>query len=923
MSIDQLSPLFYQLCDLFESIQKISGTEKKKERLRKYLYQWRDNYGYDFFDAMRLLLPHLDKRRYNMKEMRLAKVYTDALGIARTAQDAIELAKFKQPAAVPSSENKKAVGDFAGVAYDMIKHRSVIETQPPTQTVHDVNVLLDRIVASSNDEKAIVGIFKNVLNTYNAFEQKWLIRIILKDLKIGMTDNSVLQVYHPQARDMYAVCSNLEKVCTDLKDPAVKLNKSTVSLFHPFKPQLGHRDVPKDVSKLLYHGRYYIEEKIDGERMQMHFEKRTQRFMWMSRRSTDYTELYGGSPGDGKLAAEIIKELKADSMILDGEMVAYDPKLDVYLPFGTLKSSAKDDSLDPHKARPCFIVFDIVFCNGCPLLDYPLEDRLRVLNSVVTEKPGALHILSRLEKSTKDDYIEALNNAISLRQEGIVLKNPGSIYEPGTRNHTWIKIKPEYIDSLNDNCDLLVIGAKYGSGRRGNRLSQFLCAIRDDRAGNTDDNPKFMTFAMLGTGYTLGELDIFKDAFENATSFNPRRHPPWLIHPERSDENPDVIIDYTSSLVVEVKAAEIVYGNQFGASWTLRFPRFISFRQDKAWKDVMSWNEMNNARRQGTIAGQKRRASEQNIMDHKRSRQRQTASKATKLHKILESQQGLYARNITTKSMLFSGLTFCVATGDNKYTKHDLEALIKENGGAFIQQARAAQYIIAGDQNIIVQAIISQKMHDVIIPQWLVDCVESQDMVPLSPKYMLYTTEKTKKAFEMEMDPWGDSYTQDATEKSLKESMSRVLLKQGENIQTLANEIQSRYFPYTLIPGRMFQQVKAYIDDDPPNPDIDINDMSLDWVKRQGAHERLSLAATNLRFYGAEIVQAIEPGITHVIFDKSDLSRLPGLNASLKEMPLPYFVTTDWVDACVSNRTLVDERNYEPKVPRKVLESSL
>jgi DNA ligase-4 len=30
----------------------------------------------------------------------------------------------------------------------------------------------------------------------------------------------------------------------------------------------------------------------------------------------------------------------ASSFILDGELVAYDPQLDVFLPFGTLKSSA-------------------------------------------------------------------------------------------------------------------------------------------------------------------------------------------------------------------------------------------------------------------------------------------------------------------------------------------------------------------------------------------------------------------------------------------------------------------------------------------------------------------------------------------------------------------------------------------------------
>lgn len=44
------------------------------------------------------------------------------------------------------------------------------------------------------------------------------------------------------------------------------------------------------------------------------------------------------------------------------------------------------------------------------------------------------------------------------RQEGIVVKNPGSIYEPGSRSNSWVKVKPDYIDELRDNCDLLIVG---------------------------------------------------------------------------------------------------------------------------------------------------------------------------------------------------------------------------------------------------------------------------------------------------------------------------------------------------------------------------------------------------------------------------------------------------------------------------------
>lgn len=56
-----------------------------------------------------------------------------------------------------------------------------------------------------------------------------------------------------------------------------------------------------------------------------------------------------------------------------------------------------------------------MFCNGTPLLGYPLWERLAVLNKVVTEKYGYLNLLGREEKKTMDDVIEALDHAIQMR----------------------------------------------------------------------------------------------------------------------------------------------------------------------------------------------------------------------------------------------------------------------------------------------------------------------------------------------------------------------------------------------------------------------------------------------------------------------------------------------------------------------------
>lgn len=47
---------------------------------------------------------------------------------------------------------------------------------------------------------------------------------------------------------------------------------------------------------------------------------------------------------------------------------------------------------------------------------------------------------------------------MTYRQEGIVIKNPLCTYSPGQRNKDWIKVKPDYVDSLGDDVDVLIIG---------------------------------------------------------------------------------------------------------------------------------------------------------------------------------------------------------------------------------------------------------------------------------------------------------------------------------------------------------------------------------------------------------------------------------------------------------------------------------
>lgn len=51
-----------------------------------------------------------------------------------------------------------------------------------------------------------------MLKNMTAEEQKWLIRIIMKELKMGLSQQSVFSVFHQDAEDLFNVKMSLEKV---------------------------------------------------------------------------------------------------------------------------------------------------------------------------------------------------------------------------------------------------------------------------------------------------------------------------------------------------------------------------------------------------------------------------------------------------------------------------------------------------------------------------------------------------------------------------------------------------------------------------------------------------------------------------------------------------------------------------------------
>jgi DNA ligase-4 len=272
--------------------------------------------------------------------------------------------------------------------------------------------------------------------------------------------------------------------------------KTGITLMECFQPQLAQfqmHSFQKMIDKMGCTDEdpdFWIEEKLDGERMQMHMIQNPineggPRFSFWSRKGKDYTYLYGNSFEDDHSAlTRHIKDAfdpQVKNIILDGEMITWDPEMDVMVGFGTLKTAALSEQRDPFNGtghRPLFRVFDCLYLNDQSLTQYILKDRRKALERSIKNVHRRIEIHEYQEAQRASQVDAALRRVVAEASEGLVLKNPRSVYRLNSRNDDWMKVKPEYMTEFGESLDCVVIGGYYGSGHRGGRLSSFLCGLR-------------------------------------------------------------------------------------------------------------------------------------------------------------------------------------------------------------------------------------------------------------------------------------------------------------------------------------------------------------------------------------------------------------------------------------------------------------
>ena len=157
---------------------------------------------------------------------------------------------------------------------------------------------------------------------------------------------------------------------------------------------------------------------------------------------------------------------------------------------------------------------------------------------------------------------ELFDAARARANEGLVIKDPKSIYTPGRRGKSWLKYKKALA-----TLDCVVTAAEYGHGKRRSVLSDYTFAVR--REG------ELVNIGKAYSGLTDVEIDQLTKLFKETTMA--RHGPVHLVSPQ---------------VVLEIAFDRIQESARHKSGYALRFPRIARIRDDKTVEQISTIDEV-------------------------------------------------------------------------------------------------------------------------------------------------------------------------------------------------------------------------------------------------------------------------------------------------------------------------------------------
>ncbi|HEX8490674.1 MAG TPA: ATP-dependent DNA ligase [Chthoniobacterales bacterium] len=422
------------------------------------------------------------------------------------------------------------------------------------------------------------------LGRLSAREGQYVVKILTGDLRIGLREGLVEEAIATAFSAPLDDVKEANMLLGDIGEAAVlaskgELHRAELSLFRPIKSMLASPEPTAEaiwarfagVAAAVSGGRnetespaaetaaatttaavttatttVYVEDKFDGIRAQLH--RGTDRVEIFSRDLRRMTDQF----------TELVEHARAfqNEIILDGEIMAFEhgKKLtffDLQKRLGRKSEGADLFATASADVPVVFVAFDLLWKDGDSFLRRPLRERREALRSL--KLPAGFQIAEIYPAHSAKEIESAFQLARRRLNEGLMVKDPESIYSPGRRGLFWFKLKKELA-----TLDVVVVAAELGHGKRNHVLSDYTFAVRDETSG------ELLTIGKAYSGLTDVEIAELTEHFKKQTIANRGRY---------REVKPDVVL--------EIAFDSIQPSTRHASGLALRFPRIKAIRRDK------------------------------------------------------------------------------------------------------------------------------------------------------------------------------------------------------------------------------------------------------------------------------------------------------------------------------------------------------
>ncbi|USG99379.1 ATP-dependent DNA ligase [Thermococcus argininiproducens] len=539
--------LYKELAELYKRLEKTTLKTLKTKFVSDFLKSVTKPELLEIVPYMILgkVFPDWDERELGVGEKLLIKAVSMATGIKSEEME-------------NSIKDTGDLGESIALALSKRKQKSFFSQPLTLERVYNTLVkVAEASGAGSQDRK--LKYLANLFMDASPEEGKYLARTILGTMRTGVAEGllrdalaDAFKVKVELVERAYMLTSDFGFVAKVAKlEGNEGLAKVEIQVGKPIRPMLAQMAANVREALIEMGGEAEFEIKYDGARVQVH--KDGDNVVIYSRRLENVTKSIP------EVVERVKKTLKARKAIVEGELVAVGeggrPKPFQYVLRRFRRKYNIEEMIE--KIPLELNLFDVLYVDGKNMIDVQFMERRKVLEKIVNSnewiKP-AENLITKNPEEAEEFY----HKALELGHEGLMAKRLDSVYEPGNRGKKWLKLKPTM-----ENLDLVILGAEWGEGRRSGVLSSFLLGAYDPVRGD------FVPVGKVGSGFTDEDLIEFTKMLKP------------LIKKEHGKE-----VELEPKVVIEVAYQEIQKSPKYESGFALRFPRYISLREDKGPEDA-------------------------------------------------------------------------------------------------------------------------------------------------------------------------------------------------------------------------------------------------------------------------------------------------------------------------------------------------